>query len=313
MKHNFLWLLLASVVLVSCAKLGIGNSKPSKSRAPSPYGASGIPPALRAKGTENGTPATPGGNALPNQANLTPEDEIIFTDPDNPEANIPELTALLENAPKTRSPWEQSEEVAKQRAAREGKPLLIWFTDSKNSPMCKALSQELFSTPEFEKWAAEKLIRLRVDANVTASDPNLSLGEREDRLVEVRKFTLGLKKQYKILGQPSLILLNPSGEVIGRYRGYKRGQAAFQWGLLKQGEAASSSAYQKWRSDLEKKGYREWSDRKDRKVLAKLLQYTDGTLILIEPDGTRCRTHENKLSNQDREWIDQQKKLRNLQ
>jgi thioredoxin-related protein len=321
MKRLLPWLPLAiTVSLVSCAKLGIGSHKTDKpgsnAAAPSPFGPTGIPPALRPKGGDNGTPVAPGGNAAA-PSNITPEEDIVFTDPDNPEANLPELSALLSSAPKRRSPWEESENVAKQRASREGKPLLIWFTDSKNSPMCKALAQDLFSTPDFDKWASEKLIRLRIDANVAGSsfvnDKDISLGDKESRMVEVRTYATRLKKQYKVLGYPSLILLNPSGEVIGRYRGYKRGQADYTWGLLKQGEAVSANTYQQWRAALEKKGYREWKDRKERKVLAKLVSYSNGILILIEPDGTRCRTDESKLSDDDRAWITEQKKLRNLQ
>jgi hypothetical protein len=310
--------LMLSLVLGSCGTLGIG--KKAADKEPSPLGASGIPPQLRARGgTDPGTPVVPGGNTPASAvipANITPEDEIVFTDPDNPDANLPELSTIL-TAPKRRSPWEESETIARQRASREGKPLLIWFTDSAHSPMCKAIAQELFNSPDFEKWASEKIIRLRVDGNVRANDlvqdPNLSLGDADNRRIELAKYVVRMKKTYKVLGQPSLYMLNPSGEVIGRYRGYKRGEADYTWGLLKQAEAVSANAYKAWRTGLEKKGYREWSDRKDRKVFAKLASYSHGALILIEPDGTRCRTHENKLSDADREWITAQKKLRNLQ
>lgn len=308
-----------AVALTSCARLGLGDKK-EPANPPSPFGPTGIPPQLRTKGPESGVPVVPGGNApIPAPAgplNLTPEEDIVFTDPDNPEANLPELSTIL-TAPKSRGPWEESETIAKQRSAREGKPLLIWFTDSQTSPMCKALSQELFSTPDFERWASEKLIRLRVDSNVDGSkfvnDPDISLGEKDSRRVDARTYVAKLKKRYKVLGQPSLLLLNPSGEVIGRYRGYKRGDADYTWGLIKQGEAVSANAYKEWRAGLEKKGYREWRDRRDRKVFAKLTGYSNGTLILIEPDGTRCRTHESKLSDGDRAWLSEQKRLRGLQ
>jgi thioredoxin-related protein len=264
---------------------------------------------LRAGTEDAGTPVKP---PAPSTQQLTPEEDIVFTDPDNPDSSLPELSTLLSATPKRRGPWEQSESIAKRRAAREGKPLLIWFTDSARSPMCKALNEELLSTPDFEKWAAEKLIRLRVDANAQVDDPDLSLGDKETRLVDLKNYVERMKKQYKVLGYPGMVLLNPSGEVIGRYRGYKRGDANFTWGLIKQGEAASSHAYESWRASLVKKGYREWSDRQDRKVFAKLTSYSNGSLTLIEPDGTRSRTHENKLSDTDRAWINEQKKLRGL-
>jgi thioredoxin-related protein len=299
-------------VLASCAKLGLGgHSKPAATSGA--IGGSGIPPQLRVKSSEPSTPVTAGGNAGKPAAALaiTPEEDIVFTDPDNPEAKLPELSVLL-GAPK-RGPWEESETLAKQRASREGKPLLIWFTDSARSPMCKALAQELFSNPAFESWAAEKLIRLRVDQQVSENNPDLSLGEKETRLVDIRNYVTGMKKRYKVLGQPTVLMLNPSGEVIGRYRGYKRGEAEYFWGLIRQGEAVSANAYKAWRAGLERKGYREWQDRKERKVLAKLTAYSNGTLTLIEPDGTRCRTQESALSDKDRAWITEQKKLRKLQ
>ena len=110
------------------------------------------------------------------------------------------------------------------------------------------------------------------------------------------------------MGYPSLIFLSPSGEVIGRYRGYKRGEADFLWGQLKHAEAVSAEAYKGWRAGLEKKGYREWQDRKERKIFAKLTSYNKGTLTFIEPDGTRSRTQETSLSDKDRAWIAEQKK-----
>lgn len=277
-----------------------------------PFGPTGIPPQLRARSRDAGTPVVAGGNAsaqtLP--LNITPEEDIVFTDPDNPDAELPELATLLSNA--KRGPWEESETIAKQRSVREGKPLLIWFTDSNTSPMCKALSQELFSTNDFGNWATEKLVRLRIDANVKVTDRDLDLGSAEDRRIAIKNYGSELKKRYKVMGYPSLILLSPSGEVIGRYRGYKRGEADFLWGQLKHGEAVSSEAYKGWRAGLEKKGYREWQDRKDRRIFAKMTSYSNGTLTFIEPDGTRSKTQESSLSDKDRAWVAEQKKMRNM-
>lgn len=316
MQATLPFLILFTVALSSCAKLGIGDGETKITQEETPFGGGGIPPTLRSAGSSDaGTPVTAGGNvtAAPQKLNLTPEEEIVFTDPDNPEASLPELSTLLSNAPKRKGPWEDSETIARQRAAREGKPLLIWFTDSSRSPMCKAINQELFSTPEFESWASEKLVRLRVDANIQVNDPDISLAEKDARYLAMKNYVARMKKTYKVLGHPTLVLLNPGGEVLGKYRGYQRGESDYKWGLIRQGEAASVNAYQEWKKSLEKKGYREWTDRKDRKVFAKLTSYSKGTLTLIEPDGTRSRTHEDKLSNSDQAWIAEQKKLRGLE
>jgi thioredoxin-related protein len=302
-------LLILPLLLAACGVLG------KKDPPEQPFGPSGIPPQLRARTSgdaDGGQALLPGGNVVPQAppANMTPEEDIVFTDPDNPTAALPELTTLLANP--SRGPWEESETVARRRSVREGKPVLIWFTHSERSPMCRALSEELFSTPDFERWAAEKVIRLRVDANTRVADPQLSIGERDNREVELRRYVSELKKRYNVLGHPSVVVLNPGGEVISRPRGYKRGQAEYFWGLLKHAEAVSSTAYVGWRAELEKKGYRDWTDREGRTVFAKLARYVDGELVLIEPDGTRSRTREAKLSSADRDWIAEQKRLRSI-
>lgn len=296
---------LASLCVTGC---GLGGKKDA-TKEPNPFGATGIPPQLRPKGGD-GTQVKPGGNvdAARLAAAIAPEEDLVFTDPDNPDKGLPELGTLLSNPKK--GPWEDNEGVAKRRASREGKPLLIWFTDPRSAPG-KALSEELFSRPDFGAWADEKLVRLIVDSNPSVETE--SFAEHDDKVLRRKQAATEMKKRYKVLGHPTLLLLNPSGEVIGRYRGYKRGDADFTWGLLKQGEIASATAYGQLRKNLEKKGYREWQDTKGRKVFAKLLNYHQGNLVLIEPDGLRSQTKETRLSSQDREWIKQQKMLRGIQ
>ena len=223
---------------------------------------------------------------------------------------LPELTELLA-APKAKT-WEESDTIARARATREGKPTLIWFTNSQSSPLCKALSQEVFSDSDFEAWAEEKLVRLKVDSFYRKRAQGSSIGEADDYETRVRDYVKSMKKRYKVMGHPTLVMLNPSGEVIARYSGYKRGTADFVRGQLKHAESVSTRAYTDWRARLEKKGYREWHDRRDRKIFAKLVSYNAGELILIDPEGSRFRTQESKLSTEDKDWITAQKKLRNM-
>jgi len=301
------------VAFTSCAKLG--HDKPvDQAGEVSPFGPTGIPPALRGNGPVVGTAVVGGGNQSTKAPLMSPtaEEDIVYTDPDNPEAVVTELSTLLTN--QKRGPWEESETIAKQRSMREGKPLLIWFTDSATSPMCKALTQELFSKGEFGDWATEKLIRLRVDANLKADDhPDLDLAAEEDRRASVKNYGAELRKRYRVMGYPCLIMLSPSGEVVGRYRGFTRGDAENLWGKMKHGEAVASEAHKGWRSGLEAKGYREWQDQRGRKIFARLTSYSKGVLGLVEPDGTRSRTREGGLSSADQAWILEQKKMRHME
>lgn len=311
-----------AMLLASCSMLHFGKKgKGVQFAEKTPFGPTGVPPQLRGNGGApkvNATVQDSGAKpvkpiARPPSGLFTPDDEIIFTDPDNPDASLPELSKILGQAPTKHPTWEQSETIAKKRAAREGKPILVWFTDTKNSPLSKALDTDLLATPKFNKWASENVIRLRIDANAKFDTKGLDMASRDDKIIKIGNYNEELRKRYKVLGNPSLLILSPGGEVVGRHRGYKRGDAEYIFGVLKQNQIAAANTYAKYRKKLETKGYREWSDTKGRKVFAKLTSYREGTLTLIEPDGTCSRTSEKKLSQEDQDWIAQQKKLRGIQ
>lgn len=255
-----------------------------------------------------GQNVNPGGNILEtNPQGFTPEEDIIFTDPDNPDAKIPELSGILTDQSQRRGPWERDIRVARKQSIREGKPTLIWFTDLRRSPRCRQLEKELFSQPKFQKWATENLIRARVDESMEFDDENLSLDQEQTMRVEFAKYVKRLKNHYKVLGYPSLVMVDPQGRVVGHYRGYKSGQEDLTWGRLRQGVAASAASHKAWRKQLDSRGYRDWKDLQGRKLVAKLVRYDNGTLHLVEPDGTRSKVHERKLSAADRKWIEEQK------
>lgn len=290
-----------AAVLVSC-----GGGPDELAQQPSPFGPTGIPPALRGDGGQ-GTRIGPGGNlpaALQDSAGVVLDaNEIVFTDPDaeDPEAAMAELKELLSEIPEE-GPWKRSHTNALREARRVEKPVLMWFTDSQNSPPSRALAQELFNKQEFEDWAGETFVRLQVDRQVT--------GENTESKADYVEY---LKKHYKVRGQPTLLVLTPDGKVIGRYNGYKRGEAEYKWGQLRQGARLALEAHEEWRAKMEKKGYRMWSDPRGRTLFAKLAAYRDGELILVEPDGRRARTKESNLSPDDQQWIAEQKRARGIE
>ena len=307
---GYLGLLVVGMGIPSCGTTAT-TEKPMTEEEKE-FGPTGIPSFLRANEPAPTATVTPGGNSRRNPAGLkhTPIEDIMFTKDAADSDQLAELSELLA-APKPKI-WEESDTVARRRSTLEGKPLLIWFTNSKFSPNCKALESELFARPDFGTWANEKLVRLKVDVGFQCTDMSLSMDERKERETEVKHYNAALKKRYRVMGHPTLVLLNPSGEVLGRWSGYKNGTADFTWGLLKHGEGISTRNYQAWRAGLEKKGYRDWKDRVDRKVFAKLIAYEKGDLILIDPDGSRFRTNENKLCDADQKWIEEQKQARHL-
>jgi thioredoxin-related protein len=296
--------LLSMVLLLSGCGLGSKKGKPEM--AGNPFGPTGVPPQLRAG--QGGTAVKPGGNVSSEAQKAALEsynpDELVWTDPDDPDAELPQLDTLL-TAPKQKGPWWDSETEAVRESKRTGKPLLIWFTDSVRSTSCKSLSNNLLTRSEFEAWASENTVRLVVDQSVKGKN----IDDTTAKVLHSRE----LKKKYKASGYPSLHVLAPSGEVIGRYKSYRPGQEDFIWGQLKQGVSLAKERQKSWKASLEKKGYRDWSNDSGKVIFAKLGAYQEGKMILVEPDGQRVRTHEKNLSAGDRVWIQQQKEQRGMQ
>jgi thioredoxin-related protein len=274
-----------------------------------PFGPTGIPKELRANPEVYGPAGEAGVDAAQVSvalANHTKAENIMWTDPDKMDQNIPELQKLL--AGPKREVWLKSETEAKRLAIREGKCVMIWFTDSVRSPLCKQLSEELFGQADFGDWARDHAIRLMVDQSAL-----MARGEKYDKEVSAQEYVETMKKKYKALGSPTVVVLSPQGELLAKYRGYTKGQAEFFWGQLKHSVNVGESEYQNWMKKLEKQGYRRWHDKQDRTLVARLVSYHKGEMVMVEPDGNRFRTKESSLSRADQDWIEAEKKKRGIQ
>jgi thioredoxin-related protein len=269
-----------------------------------PFAEEAIPAALRGGGSRF-DPASDLAELQNDAGTVMDPTEIVYTDPDaeDPEAAVAELRDLLETRPEE-GPWDPSITRVARRARQEGQPVLIWFTDSGNPMAHGPISRGLFGRQDFEEWAAETFIRMRVDAEV---------GSEIDHEGAVKAdYVEDLKKRYEVLGYPTLVVLTPAGEVIAKYRGFAKDQWEYKWGQLRQAAFLANEAHARWTKKMQEKGYRTWSDPSGRKFFAKLVAYRDGELILVEPDGARARTHERQLSQADRDWIAAEKRKRGL-
>ena len=247
------------------------------------------------EGKEQSLSALSGNPVVTKAGQLTTREEDIVWAPEDPNMPITELEGLsVEDAPI--DSWYLDYDKAMNKAQVEGKPIMIWFTRSKNSPLCKLLSAELLVHKEFEDWADANVVRLRVDSNIMETDT----AKRKDR----EEYVAELKTRFNILGQPVVVIISPKGTEYGKYRGYKSGTAEFYFGRLRNAQRTAQQEFASWKSEMESKGYRTWHDARGRSVFAKVIRYRDGRIWLVEPDGKKSSTTVNKLSAEDRQYID---------
>jgi len=243
-----------------------------------------------------GLNALRGGEVLAKVGQLATREEDIVWAPEDPDMPIAELEGLVVDDENPLDSWFEDYGKAMNKARVEGKPVMIWFTRTKNSPLCKRLSAELFVHKEFEDWADASVIRLRVDSNIKESNT----AKRKDR----ERYVAGLKKRYRAMGQPVVVIISPRGTEFGKYRGYKAGSAEFYFGRLKNAQRTAQQDHTSWQSEMESKGYRTWKDARSRAVFAKVVRYRNGKIWLVEPDGKKSSTSVSKLSAEDRQFIE---------
>ncbi len=240
---------------------------------------------------------------------LPSDDTITWSDEENPEADIAFDPAFTE-VKKPKGAWLDSYAEAKQLSARSGKPLLIWFTRNGQSPspLCKTLKREVFDLSDFKSWSKENTVRLKIDlAGGGSRGPGGEMGDSETRQ---RGYLDGLKKKYRVLGLPAVVLESPASGVLDQYRGYKKESSSEYLGQLKNTVLTHEHNYAVWKRKMSAKGYRSWKGKNEQVIFAKLLRYNKGDLLLVEPSGKKVRTKETQLSKVDRAWIEAAKARR---
>lgn len=98
--------------------------------------------------------------------------------------------------------WEDKLETALQKAKSENKAVLVNFTGSDWCVWCQKLSAEVFSQPEFEDYANENLILVKID-----------FPEKIEQSVETKMYNNQLAQRFGIEGYPTIFLLKNDGSV----------------------------------------------------------------------------------------------------
>ncbi len=107
--------------------------------------------------------------------------------------------------------WVTDFEAAKTKAKEEKKLLFVDFTGSDWCIWCKRLHGEVFDKDEFKADVPSKYIMVQLDFPHEKQLPD-----------ELKAQNAKLAKQYKIRGYPTILLLDPAGEVLAQ-TGYHAG------------------------------------------------------------------------------------------
>ena len=111
--------------------------------------------------------------------------------------------------------WGTDYQAALTQAAKENKRVLLDFTGSDWCSWCKRLEKETFSQPEFKTFAAKNLILVTID-----------FPQGKEQSAAVKNQNEELQSKYHVEGFPTLILLDPKGQVLKQTSGYLSGGPA---------------------------------------------------------------------------------------
>ena len=116
------------------------------------------------------------------------------------------------SATSTPAGWTDDFEAAKKQAAAEGKLLLVDFSGSDWCGWCMKLDKEVFSKQEFLKGVKKDFVLVMIDSPNNKSLLSAKAAQQNPEL----------RRQYKISGYPTVLILNAEGEVLER-TGYREG------------------------------------------------------------------------------------------
>jgi len=107
--------------------------------------------------------------------------------------------------------WQTDFEAAKAKAKAEKKLLLVDFTGSDWCGWCIKLKQEVFDKEAFKTEAPKQFVCVELD-----------FPHNKELSKELKEQNAKLSDQYKVPGFPTVIVMDPEGEVIAR-TGYRPG------------------------------------------------------------------------------------------
>lgn len=180
--------------------------------------------------------------------------------------------------------WETNVRVAFGRAQREQRPLLLLFT-AMWVPQAMDLSAEVFATRSFNEYVKENLVICYLDF-----PQNLKKAPRSMQWA---------KKEFKVVGYPSVLVFNPQGEVERSIRGYRKGRPVDYFDELKAACEPVLSSIEERKVHLRKSGFREWRNPAGQTLFAQFVRRDDELMTLRDGTGKEWTVAIAHLSEED--------------
>lgn len=108
--------------------------------------------------------------------------------------------------------WLTDLPTALNQARTDNKLVLMDFTGSDWCPWCMKLDHDVFSTSQFDNYARKNLVLVRVD-----------FPRNTPQSADLKQANKLLSRRFHVTGYPTCILLDVSGNELGRQVGYLEG------------------------------------------------------------------------------------------
>jgi thiol-disulfide isomerase/thioredoxin len=107
--------------------------------------------------------------------------------------------------------WTTNYRAALAEAKEQKRHVFLFFTGSDWCGWCMRLNKEILSTPDFARYASEKLVLVEVD-----------FPKGKSQSAEVKSQNAALAQRYRVQGFPTVIVLDGNGRQVGEL-GYQEG------------------------------------------------------------------------------------------
>jgi len=118
------------------------------------------------------------------------------------------------NFAKAESNWLHDYTKAQEEAKANHKLLFLNFTGSDWCGWCIKFDKDVLSQPQFKNFAHDNLVLVELD-----------FPRKKPQPVEEKKQNSHLAEQYEVLGFPTIVVLNSSGQKVWQFDGYFPGGA----------------------------------------------------------------------------------------